>query len=75
MSEISVSICRQGFLILVDRIGCSVTFYPNNKDKTFNALVDKLKDLGSDLSDHERLNIDLQLSLFTFHAVKVMVGI
>ena len=62
MSELSVSICRQGFLIVVESLGCSVTFYPNDKDKTFNAIVAKLKELGSDVSDHERMNLDVQLT-------------
>ncbi len=62
MSELSVSICRQGFLIILESLGCSVTFYPIDKDKTFNAVVDKLKELGSDVSDHERMNLDVQLT-------------
>jgi hypothetical protein len=62
MMDVTISISRQGFLIIVDGIGCSVTFYPTDKDKTFNAVVDKLKELGSDVSDHERMNLDVQLT-------------
>jgi hypothetical protein len=62
MLEISTTVNRQGNLIIIGGLNCSVTFYPNDKDKTFNTLINKLKELGSDLSDHERLNIDVQLT-------------
>ncbi|MDQ6865618.1 MAG: hypothetical protein M3044_17545 [Thermoproteota archaeon] len=62
MLEISTTVNRQGNLIIIGGLNCSVTFYPNDKDKTFNTLINKLKELGSDVSDHERLNIDVQLT-------------
>jgi energy-coupling factor transporter ATP-binding protein EcfA2 len=62
MLEISTTVNRQGYLIIIGGLNCSVTFYPNDKDKTFNTLINKLKELGSDVSDHERMNIDVQLT-------------
>jgi hypothetical protein len=62
MMDVTISISRQGFLVLVDGLGCSVTFYPNDKDQTFNALTCRLKELGTDVSEHERLNLDVQLT-------------
>ena len=62
MAEVSVSISRQGFLILIYSLGCSITFHPNHKDHTFDALTDRLKEMGVEVSDHECLNLDVQLT-------------
>jgi hypothetical protein len=68
--QISITIKRLGHIILIEGTGGSVTFYPNDKDKTYNAIVAKCEELGSDLSidnedfetKYERHNIDIQLT-------------
>ncbi len=71
---LSVTIKRSGFLIEIEGTGSSVTFYPYDKDRTFEAIIEKCKELGDDLTlvskDHkyysaiitERHNIDIQLT-------------
>ena len=61
MIEIS-SLIRQGYLIIVEGLNSSVTFYPNDKDKTFGALIGALKELGSDLAPDEIHNLDIQVT-------------
>jgi|SRR5215831_13422230 len=62
MIEISVKIIRHGRLIIIEGLETSVTFYPNDKGRTFDALVDKLRDLGSVQSQEETHNLDVQLT-------------
>ncbi len=62
MIEISTNVIRQGYLIIVEGLNSSVTFYPNDKDKTFGALIGALKELGSDLSPDEIHNLDVQVT-------------
>lgn len=71
---LSITIKRSGFLIEIEGTGASVTFYPYDKDRTFEAIIEKCKELGDDLTlvskDHkdysniitERHNIDIQLT-------------
>ena len=62
MIEISTNVIRQGYLIIVEGLNSSVTFYPNDKDKSFDALICKLKELGSDLAPDEIHNLDVQVT-------------
>jgi hypothetical protein len=68
--HISITIVRSGFLIEIEGRGVSITFYPYDKDKTFDAIILKCKDLGQDLISDlqntevqtERHNIEIQLT-------------
>jgi hypothetical protein len=68
--QISITIKRLGHIILIEGTGVSVTFYPNDKNMTYNAILAKCVELGSDLSidkddfdaKYERHNIDIQLT-------------
>jgi hypothetical protein len=72
--QVSATIKRSGFIVEIEGTGASVTFYPYDKDKTFDAVIAKCKELGDDLTlinkdhkDHsdiitERHNIDIQLT-------------
>lgn len=70
---LSVSINRSGFVLEIKGANVSVTFYADDKDKTFDAIIAKSKELGLDLTlddirkqDEniiaERHNIDVQLT-------------
>jgi hypothetical protein len=62
MIEISTNVIRQGCLIIVEGLNSSITFYPNDKDKTFGALIGGLKELGSDLAPDDLHNLDVQVT-------------
>jgi hypothetical protein len=62
MIEISTTVIRQGCLIIVEGLNSSVTFYPNDKDKSFDALIGALRELGSDLAPDEIHNLDVQVT-------------
>jgi hypothetical protein len=62
-------------MIEIEGTGASVTFYPNDRDKTYEAILAKCKELGTDLTlggddgkeqdsdvKYERHNIDTQLT-------------
>jgi hypothetical protein len=68
--QISTTLRRSGFMIEIEGTGSSVTFYPYDKDRTYNAILEKCKELGEDLTSDmnnydvhwERHNIDIQLT-------------
>jgi hypothetical protein len=68
--QVSITIRRTGYLIEIEGVGASVTFYPYDRDKTYNALLEKCKEVGEDLTSNleddevnsERRNIDIQLT-------------
>jgi hypothetical protein len=68
--QVSTTIIRIGSIIEIEGTGASITFYPYDKDKTYYDLIEKLKDLGQDLTSNidddevrwERRNIDIQLT-------------
>lgn len=62
MIEVSVTIVRHGRLIIIEGINASVTFYPNDRDKTVKALMDKFKELEYDQSQSEINDLDVQLT-------------
>ena len=62
MFGISTTVTRQGNLIIVEGLNSSVKFYPNDKDKTFGALIGRLKELGSDLAPDRLHDLDVQLT-------------
>jgi hypothetical protein len=39
----TVSVTGHGPIIIIEGLDSSVTFHPNDKDKTFNTLINKLK--------------------------------
>ena len=47
---LSVKIRRSGFVIEIQDTNTSVTFYAYDKDKTFDALISKCKELGLHLT-------------------------
>jgi hypothetical protein len=63
-----------GHIIEIEGTGTSVTFLPNDKDKTYEAILAKCKELGTDFTleedsqnqdldiKEERRNIDIQLT-------------
>lgn len=74
---LSVKIIRSGFIIEIQdtNTNASITFYAYDKDKTFDAIISKCKELGLDLTLYdvqkrdtytdilaERRNIDIQLT-------------
>ena len=71
---LSITVKRSGFIVEIEGTGASVTFYPYDRDRTFEAIIEKCKELGNDLTlvskDHkdysdiitERHNIDSQLT-------------
>ena|SRR5215211_4651456 len=72
--QISTTIKRVGHIIEIEGTGTSVTFLPNDKDKTYDAILAKCKELGTNLTleedsqsqdldvKEERHNIDIQLT-------------
>jgi hypothetical protein len=62
MIEISTNVIRQGYLIIVEGLNTSATFYPNDKDKTFDALICRLIELGSGITRDEIHNLDSQVT-------------
>ena len=68
--QISITIIRSGYIVEIQGTGASVTFYPYDKDKTFDGIITKCKELGQDLTEDienfevktERHNIDIQLT-------------
>jgi len=68
--QISTTITRSGFIIDIEGTGASVTYYPYDKDKTYDAIIAKCKELGQDLTvdvqnsevKTELHNIDIQLT-------------
>jgi hypothetical protein len=62
MIEISTSVIRQGYLIIVEGLNTSVTFYPNDKDKSFDALICRLIELSSGITRDEIHNLDSQVT-------------
>ncbi len=69
-AQISTTIVRSGFIIEIEGTGASVTFHPYDKDKTYDSVIAKCKELGQDLTldrqnpevQTERHNIDIQLT-------------
>jgi hypothetical protein len=68
--QVSTTLRRSGFIIEIEGTGSSVTFYPYDKDRTYEAILKKCKELGQDLMSDinnddihwERHNIDIQLT-------------
>ena len=49
-THLSILIKRSGFILEIERTGASVTFYAYDKDKTFDAIISKCRELGLDLT-------------------------
>jgi hypothetical protein len=68
--QVLTTLRRSGFIIEIEGTGSSATFYPYDKDRTYNAILEKCKELGEDLISDinnydvhwERHNIDIQLT-------------
>jgi hypothetical protein len=63
-SEVSIQLKRIGYRIEIEDPDASVTFHPNDIDRTYNAITSKCNELYPDyqLSDTERRDIDVQLT-------------
>lgn len=46
--QVSTTIRRSGYIIEIEGMGASLTFYPYDKDRTYNAILAKCKELGQD---------------------------
>jgi hypothetical protein len=66
--QVSNTIRRLGYLVEIEGTASSVTFHPYDRDKTYNAILEKCKELGEDLNSnteevrYERRNLDIQLT-------------
>jgi hypothetical protein len=69
--QITITVKRVGFLVIIEGTGASITFHPNDKDRTYDAIIHKCKELGYDLTadnsndpdaKYQRQNIEMQLT-------------
>ena len=58
----TINVTRHGPIIIIEGLDSSVTFHPNDKDKTFNTLINKLKELGAEQSQYDIRNVDGRLT-------------